>query len=201
MNETMNKAFYSTPEVAEWLGVFHTTVRRWIERGDINGVRVGRNYKVPVEEVIRVMDAHGISLPKVLRRYQLKQKRDDSSMSHHVGRSSSILQKLLIVEEIEDPAVICRNEAILGANQAFADLMGLSQTDLIGLDISEVMDESSREKLVSFAQRRMSRPAKGPSDFVAHLKTDNKMKKKRARIAVSSLDHMKGVSLLIARAY
>jgi len=60
----MKKKLFSTPEVAEWLGVFHTTVRRWIERGKIKGVRVGRNYKVPVVEVIRLLEEHGVRLPK-----------------------------------------------------------------------------------------------------------------------------------------
>jgi len=60
----MKKTLFSTPEVAEWLGVFHTTVRRWIERGKIKGVRVGRNYKVPVVEVIRLLEEHGVRLPK-----------------------------------------------------------------------------------------------------------------------------------------
>ena len=60
----MKKTLFSTPEVAESLGVFHTTVRRWIERGKIKGVRVGRNYKVPVVEVIRLLEEHGVRLPK-----------------------------------------------------------------------------------------------------------------------------------------
>ncbi|MBW2195648.1 MAG: helix-turn-helix domain-containing protein, partial [Deltaproteobacteria bacterium] len=52
----MEKTLFSTTEVARWLGVFHTTARRWIERGKIKGIRVGRNYKVPVEEAIRVLN-------------------------------------------------------------------------------------------------------------------------------------------------
>lgn len=60
----MKKTLFSTPEVAESLGVFHTTVRRWIERGKIKGVRVGRNYKVPVVEVIRLLEEHGVRLLK-----------------------------------------------------------------------------------------------------------------------------------------
>jgi len=42
----MEKILFSTPELARFLGVFHTTVRRWIERGKIRGIRVGRNYKI-----------------------------------------------------------------------------------------------------------------------------------------------------------
>lgn len=192
----MKKIFYSTPELAELLGVFHTTVRRWIEGGKIKGVRVGRNYKIPAEEAIRILDDHGIALPEMLRRYKLQPERDRDRLSHHVGRSGSILQRLLIVEEIEDPALICREDAILGANQAFADLVGFSQADLIGLDIAEVMDETSRDRLIEFAQRRLEDPGKGPSDHVGYLKTE-KMGKKRVRITASSLSHTEGIFLLI----
>ena len=52
----MEKAFFSTPQLAQWLGVFHTTIRRWVEQGKIKGIRVGRNYKIPVDEAIRVLD-------------------------------------------------------------------------------------------------------------------------------------------------
>lgn len=193
----MEKTFFSTPELAQWLGVFHTTARRWIERGKINGIRVGRNYKIPAEEVIRVLDDHQIPLPEVLRKHKLKNKTEPMAVS---GRSGSILQKLLIVEEIEDPALVCRRNAILAANQAFADLVGHSQADLIGIDIAEVMDESSGEKLIDFAQERLARPGKGASDHMTQLKS-KKSPNRKARITVSSLDHLQGVFLLVVRPY
>jgi excisionase family DNA binding protein/PAS domain S-box-containing protein len=194
----MEKTLFSTPEVAQWLGVFHTTVRRWIERGEIKGIRVGRNYKVPVEEVVRVLDTYRIPLPEALRRYKLKRKKDSNGLPRRMDRSSSILQKLLIVEEIEDPALISRNELILGANEAFAELTGFSQADLIGLDIGDVIDESSKDRLTKFAHSRMENPAQGPLDYMANLKAGENGKK-RARITVGSLDHMKGVFLLIMK--
>jgi excisionase family DNA binding protein/PAS domain S-box-containing protein len=196
----MEKTLFSTPEVAQWLGVFHTTVRRWIERGEIKGMRVGRNYKIPIEEVIRILETHEIPLPEKLRRYRVKRGKDSNRLSQHTRRSSSILQKLLIVEEIEDPALVCRMDAVLGGNQALADLTGFSQADLIGLDIAELMDEASKEKLIEFARRRMEDPREGPSDYVGYLKTD-KMGKKKAKITVGSLNHIKGVFLLIVRVW
>lgn len=193
----MEKAFFSTPELAEWVGVFHTTVRRWIERGKIKGIRVGRNYKIPAEEVIRVLDYHNIPLPEMLRRYKVKLKNKTGGLSYPVRHSGSILQKLLIVEDIEDPALVCRMRSILGVNQAFANLVGYSQADLIGVDIAEVIDESSEEKLVDFAKRCLEQPDRGPFDYTARVKTD--MGKKKVRITAGSLNHMKDVFLLVVK--
>ncbi len=194
----MEKTFFSTPELAQWLGVFHTTIRRWVEQGKIKGIRVGRNYKIPVEEAIRVLDEHDIPLPEILSAYELYGKTAANRLSNHVHRTGSILQKLLIVEEIEDPAIISRGDAILVANQAFADLVGYSQTDLIGLDIAEVMGESSRERLIAFAKRRLRHPRKSPSYSVVHLKAA-RTRNKKARITVASLNHIKDVFLMIIR--
>jgi excisionase family DNA binding protein/PAS domain S-box-containing protein len=195
----MEKAFFSTPELARWLGVFHTTVRRWVEQGKIKGIRVGRNYKIPAEEVVRVLDDHEIPLPEILTTHKRYRKAAANGLSHHVHRTGSILEKLLIVDDIEDPAIISRGDAILVANQAFADLVGYSQTDLIGLDIAEVMDESSRKRLIAFAKRRLGHPKKSPSYSVVHLKAA-KTRDKKAKITVASLNHIKDVFLLIIRA-
>ncbi len=194
----MEKAFFSTPELAEWVGVFHTTIRRWIERGKIKGTRVGRNYKIPAEEVIRVLDHHDIPLPEGLRKRKHKLKNRSGGLSYGRGDSGSILQKLLIVEDIEEPALVCRGSSILGVNQAFADLVGYGQADLIGVDIAEVIDESSGEKLMDFARKSLAQPGKAPSDYAARVRTDN-MGKKKVKISAGSLDHMKDVFLLVVK--
>jgi len=188
---TTQKAFVSTPELAEWLGVFHTTVRRWIEQGKIKGIRVGRNFKIPATEAVRVLDDHEIPLPEIL-------KKQAPGLSNRVNGSGSILQKLLIVEEIEDPALVCRTDAILAANQAFADLTGFSQADLIGLDIAELVDESLKDRLNKLAKRRTKSRAKGWPDYTADLKTKKKGQKK-ARITVASLNNTKEVFLLVLK--
>jgi excisionase family DNA binding protein len=72
----MEKGFFSTPELAELLGVFHTTVRRWIEQDQIRGFRVGRNYKIPSAEVIRMLEEHGLPLPDSLKGYASKLTKD-----------------------------------------------------------------------------------------------------------------------------
>lgn len=193
----MEKILFSTPELAHFLGVFHTTVRRWIERGKIKGIRVGRNYKIPADEVIRILDDHNLPLPKSLRQYKLSLTKEGEGLStarHH----ASAVEKLLIVEEIEDPAIICRRQAIVSANQAFANLLGYSQADLIGQDVGEVINGSFHQRLVKLAQKRWEHPGRGPSHYEAHLTTD-KMGKKRVKISVSSLKYLPDALLLIIK--
>jgi excisionase family DNA binding protein/PAS domain S-box-containing protein len=193
----MEKILFSTPELAHFLGVFHTTVRRWIERGKIKGIRVGRNYKIPADEVIRILDDHNLPLPKSLRQYKLSLTKGGEGLStarHH----ASAVEKLLIVEEIEDPAIICRRQAIVSANQAFANLLGYSQADLIGQDVGEVINGSFHKRLVNLAQKRWEHPGRGPSHYEAHLTTD-KMGKKRVKISVSSLKYLPDALLLIIK--
>jgi excisionase family DNA binding protein/PAS domain S-box-containing protein len=191
----MEKTLFSTPEVGGWLGVFHTTVRRWIEKGRIKGVRVGRNYKIPADEVVRILDTHGIPLPEVVKMQKSRSKNRGRDLPSNGAYHGSILQKLLIVEEIENPAFVCRKTFILGANQAFADLVGHSQADLIGLNIAEVIDDASQEGLVDFTQRRMQQPEKEPTDYITHLKKDRNGKK--IRITAGSLNNIKDVFLLV----
>jgi excisionase family DNA binding protein/PAS domain S-box-containing protein len=190
----MEKTLFSTPELAELLGVFHTTIRRWIERGRIKGIRVGRNYKIPADEVIRVLSDHNLPLPEALRKHSPESTDEGPSTAHH---HPSVLEKLLIVEDIGDPAVICRNQAIICANKPFADLLGYSQADLIGQDVAEVIDGAFREGLSDLAQNSSGHPDQGPAHYEAQLKTGGM--KKKVRISVSSLKHLPDALLLIIK--
>ena len=193
----MEKILFSTPELAHFLGVFHTTVRRWIERGKIRGIRVGRNYKIPADEVIRILDDHNLPLPESLRKYKLRLINEGEGLStarHH----ASAMEKLLIVEDIKDPAIICRKQAIISVNHAFANLLGYSQADLIGQDVGKVMNGTFHESLVNLAQKRWEHPDQGPPHYEAHLNTD-KMGKKRVKVSVSSLKYLPDALLLIIK--
>jgi excisionase family DNA binding protein/PAS domain S-box-containing protein len=193
----MEKILFSTPELASFLGVFHTTVRRWIEQGKIRGIRVGRNYKIPADEVIRILNDHNLPVPKSLRKYELSLRNNGEGLSaarHH----ASVVGKLLIVEEIEDPAIICRKQSIISANQAFANLMGYSQVDLIGQDVGEVVNGTFYKKLINLAQKRAKYPGQGPPHYEAHLNTE-KMGRKRVKISVSPLKYIPDALLLIIR--
>jgi len=193
----MGKNLFSTPELARFLGVFHTTIRRWIEQGKIKGIRVGRNYKIHADEVIRVLDDYNLPLPEQLREHKykaIKEEEDLSTARHH----GSVVEKLLIVEEIEDPAVICRNQAIICANKAFASLLRHSQADLIGQKVDKVIDGTLRERLVDLAQKRREHPDLPFPDYEAHLKT-GRMGKKRVTVSVSSLKYLPAALLLIIK--
>jgi excisionase family DNA binding protein/PAS domain S-box-containing protein len=196
----MQRTLYSTPELAGWLGVFHKTVRRWIERGRIRGIRIGRNYKIPVHEVVRILEEHQIPLPDEVSRYRNVQQKTKKAFVSPNGSSGSLLRKMLIVEEMAAPAFVCRKETILGGNRAFADLVGYSQADLIGLNLADVLEESSEERLTDFAERRTESPEKSPSDYQAYLKvSDNR--KKRVSITAGNLDNLKNIYLLCVRSY
>ena len=193
----MEKSLFSTPELARLLGVFHTTIRRWIEQGKIKGIRVGRNYKIPAGEVARILSDHNLPLPESLRKERpgLTNKAESLSTVHY---RPSVLEKLLLVEEIEDPAAICRKETILCANQAFSDLVGSCQADLIGQDIAELIDGTDQERLLDFAQKRGENADQRPRRYQARLKS-GKMGKKKIQISTSSLKHLPDTLLLIIK--
>jgi len=48
------KGAMTIQEVADALGVHHTTVRRHIDQGNINAFRLGLTWRIPTEEVIRI---------------------------------------------------------------------------------------------------------------------------------------------------
>ena len=164
----MEKSLFSTPELARLLGVFHTTIRRWIEQGKIRGIRVGRNYKIPADEVARILKDHNMPLPESLRKYKLGLTKEDEGLTT-VRHRASVLEKLLIVEEIEDPAVICRKETILCANQAFSNLVGSCQADLIGMDVADLIDGTPHERLLDLAQKRGEAPDQPPPPLSSPL--------------------------------
>jgi len=58
MPETQYRLFTVT-EAARQLGVSRETVRRWIHRGVIRAVRVGKNHKIPEVELKRLVGRNG----------------------------------------------------------------------------------------------------------------------------------------------
>lgn len=196
----MEKTLFSTPELAQWLGVFHTTARRWIEQGKIKGIRVGRNYKVPADEAVRVLEEYQIPLPAILKRHKSKKQGIKRLKGNRSRLRSSFLRKLLVVEDIEAPALVCRRNTILSANQSFADLIMHGQVDLIGVDIGETMDGISKDRVHEITRFVMESPAKNPSHYSAELKLGNRPRRK-VKIFASQLEGMKDVFLLIFRQF
>lgn len=50
----MPEEFYTADELAEYLKVSPQTVRAWIRAGQVHAVKLGRAWRVPVDEVRRV---------------------------------------------------------------------------------------------------------------------------------------------------
>lgn len=192
----MDKAFFSTPELAQLLGVFHTTVRRWIERDQIKGFRVGRNYKIPAAEVLRMLKEHGLALPERLGLHALKDKGGNVSLASQENTSGSVLQKLLVVDETNAPALVCRNNTILGANQLLADLVGLTQVDLIGLRLSDVVTSSDNGDIALGAQSGLADPGRKSRACTGLLKT-NAGKQKAVSVTIEGVEEMRDVFLLV----
>ena len=57
----MDKLFYSTSEVADIFHVNRVTIYRWIKSGRIAACEIGKHYKIPGEEVSRMVRDFGIS--------------------------------------------------------------------------------------------------------------------------------------------
>jgi hypothetical protein len=119
------------------------------------------------------------------------------NLSSEGGYSDRVLENVFVVNEIAGPAVICRRNAILSSNQAFADLIGCKQTDLIGCDIAEIADTSFRKTCIDCSQEFLMRLDNWKLSCEVHLKTVD-VARKRAVITVRSLDQMRGALLLMA---
>lgn len=50
----MPEEFYTADELADYLKVSPQTVRAWIRSGQVKAVKLGRAWRVPVDEVRRV---------------------------------------------------------------------------------------------------------------------------------------------------
>lgn len=192
----MKKSMYSTSEVGQWVGVFHTTVRRWIENRTIKGFKIGRNYKIPAEEVIRLMVEYEIPIPDILksRHGDLIEKRQQR---HGKERGNeSFLKKLLVVDRIKSPAAVCRGEVILGTNSPFAGLFELSPVEIIGHHINEFFFDLPEEKISDFARKVVKQRSSNPPEYYTRL-VSAEGRDARARLRVSSLNQSDDVYLLI----
>jgi len=96
--------FFSTPELARLLGVFHTTIKRWIESGKIKGIRIGRNYKIPVGEVIFLLKKFGVPIPGYIKETYfdlfIKQNESPAVTDTSEGKRLDKLEKRILKLEI-----------------------------------------------------------------------------------------------------
>jgi len=59
----MQYRLLTVKEAAHQLGVSRETVRRWVYKGVIHAVRVGRNHKIPERELQKLVGRHGEVTP------------------------------------------------------------------------------------------------------------------------------------------
>jgi excisionase family DNA binding protein len=57
----MTETLYSTSEVAMLFKVNRVTIYRWVKEGKINAYKIGRQHKIPVSEVVRLLRKFGFS--------------------------------------------------------------------------------------------------------------------------------------------
>jgi len=62
MQETQYKLL-TVKQAANLLGVSRETVRRWVYRGVLHGVRVGKNHKIPEHELQKLVRRQGEATP------------------------------------------------------------------------------------------------------------------------------------------
>jgi excisionase family DNA binding protein len=55
MREITGKIFYTAQEVADMIGVHIQTVRLWIKRGKLKGVKIGRAFFINSDDVQKMM--------------------------------------------------------------------------------------------------------------------------------------------------
>ena len=68
---------YRTGKVAEILGVNRVTVIRWIKQGKIKAVRVGKEYRIPEDEVKRLLKGKVINTAVIYARVSSSDQRSD----------------------------------------------------------------------------------------------------------------------------
>lgn len=47
-------------EVATWLGVTSDTIYRWLRKGELPAIKLGRLYRIPKAEVLALVTRHGL---------------------------------------------------------------------------------------------------------------------------------------------
>jgi excisionase family DNA binding protein len=57
----MSKLFYSTSEVADLFDMNRVTIYRWVHEGKIEAYRIGRRYKIPESNVMKLLREFGFS--------------------------------------------------------------------------------------------------------------------------------------------
>ena len=55
-NKEKKRQVLSVREFSEIIGVPESTIRRWLQKGDIRGTQIGRKWLIPLSEVERIVN-------------------------------------------------------------------------------------------------------------------------------------------------
>lgn len=123
----MEKLLYSTSEVAELFKVNRVTVYRWIQDGKVDACEIGKRYKIPAEEVRRMVREFGISETLFLdickrTEWGRPNSPDDPSLSNGGN-------KKIVIAVDEDSAVLDRIRSVAGEGELGRKLTVLTFSD------------------------------------------------------------------------
>ncbi|KZR59353.1 helix-turn-helix domain-containing protein [Bacillus badius] len=80
--------YLPSKEVAHLLGVSNPTINRWIEQGRISGAtRLGKNWRIPREQVVHLLDKNGKDGEKIIKGHD-----------HHIYQISELYRKAISSE-------------------------------------------------------------------------------------------------------
>jgi len=66
------KEFLSAQELALLMGLSRQTIRNWIDQGDIRALQMGHQLKIPVHEVLRLLQHYGLPIPDWLKSWHAR---------------------------------------------------------------------------------------------------------------------------------
>ncbi len=72
ISKKRKKEFLSAQELALLMGLSRQTIRNWIDKGDIRALQMGHHLKIPVHEVLRLLQHYGLPIPDWLKNWHAR---------------------------------------------------------------------------------------------------------------------------------
>jgi excisionase family DNA binding protein len=88
------KKFFSTTELARICQISRYTASKWAREGKVRGTSLGRNYKIPAEEIIRLLTEHNCPVPDELKTENRHHSGPQTyCWTYHLGKDTSRLHQ------------------------------------------------------------------------------------------------------------
>jgi len=104
--------------------------------------------------------------------------------------------RIQFVLQLDLPAAVCQGLDIWGGNKQFADLVGLSEADLIGLGIESLVHEDSLPAVISNIKKRAMGDPGASKRYPLFIKSE-KVDKVKVDISVAPLTEPMGAFLVM----